>query len=130
MSDPVAWWEDYCGFQRGTMSEVGKERIRALYAHAKEEGRAEGMREAAELRTSPAPGTLPMPRELTAENGMKAALMGEFEIRVQQCGPNGREYTQTYPVDWNTIKKIYRKAVEVYEGQCNTPSPNERNSNG
>lgn len=65
----------------------------------------------------PAPGTLPMPRELTAENGMKMALSGEFSIR-----PNRDDDTE-YMVPWDTIKQIYRAAVNEYERQCNAPVP-------
>ncbi len=68
--------------------------------------------------------TVMMPRELTAENGAKAALMGEFSIQFpikcccdgedgdcEVCGGSG-EYTQTVNVPWTTIKEIYRAAVK------------------
>lgn len=71
-----------------------------------------------------------MPRSLTAENGAKALLMGEFfeEIEVRNplycgCGdcdmcndfPDEYEFvTQKVPVSWDTIKSIYAKIVSYY----------------
>lgn len=68
--------------------------------------------------------TVMMPRELTAKNGAKAALMGEFIIlfpmkchcnREQDdcevCGGSG-EYMQPVNVPWVTIKEIYAAAVK------------------
>ncbi len=67
-----------------------------------------------------------MPRELTAENGAKAALMGEFSetvtIDCRFCGGEGcpdcertGEAKIPVPVTWPTIKDIYRKAIEHCE---------------
>jgi hypothetical protein len=64
-----------------------------------------------------------MPRELTAENGAKALLIGEFHVETQVPNPDYDEFlddedeepqffTQQIPVPWDTIKKIYAKAVE------------------
>lgn len=83
---------------------------------------------ATEPPRSPA-GYVAMPRELTAENGAKALLIGEFfEELVIQCSEcsnidigvqdnchicDGRgEYSQTVPVQWSTIKDIYAMAVK------------------
>lgn len=68
--------------------------------------------------------TVIMPRELTAENGAKAALIGEFRIKFpmgcfckgededcEVCGGDG-EYMQPVNVPWTTIKEIYRAAVK------------------
>ena len=67
--------------------------------------------------------TVMMPRELTAENGAKAALMGEFVVRLPMrcdceesedcavCGGTG-EYMQPVNVPWVTIKAIYAEAVK------------------
>lgn len=55
-----------------------------------------------------------MPRELTAENGAKALLIGEFheyyEFYDEECG----EQTIDIPVQWTTIKEIYKKIVAHY----------------
>lgn len=73
------------------------------------------------------PDVVLMPRELTAENGAKAALSGEFTQRVPnplhcQCGEAdcemceaAHENTETMEVmiSWTTIKRIYRAAVKV-----------------
>lgn len=74
--------------------------------------------------------TVMMPMELTAENGAKALLSGEFYSEVvvecQECDGKGESmcndvceecggagtYTMRVPVSWTTIKEIYRKAVE------------------
>lgn len=74
--------------------------------------------------------TVTMPTELTAANGAKAALMGEFYVEVEEmcpccigtggeddedceeCAGNG-EVSRRVVIDWDTIKQIYRKAVET-----------------
>lgn len=77
-----------------------------------------------------------LPRKLTAENGAKALLMGEFfENRececpecfgtvgfspdVRPCGTcdgSGRFVEQT-PVSWTTIKSIYEMIVKNFENK-------------
>jgi hypothetical protein len=52
-----------------------------------------------------APDMVLLPRELTAENGAKAALIGEFGF------PLPGEYAV---VHWDTIKLIHRKVVELF----------------
>jgi len=71
-----------------------------------------------------------LPRTLTAENGAKALLSGEFaehdRLECPECiehGSNdtcetcsGNGYvTIDVPVSWITIKAIYKKIVEHYE---------------
>ena len=78
-----------------------------------------------------------MPETLTAENGAKAALIGEFhetfthecsecegsglgpacrysegETRCELCDGTG-ELVERIPVDWTTIKEIYKRAVAL-----------------
>lgn len=77
--------------------------------------------------------TVVMPRELTAENGAKSAMIGEFSVGefikcgccdqgnatddgddcddCEFCEGQGGYYIEI-PIDWNTIKAIYAKAVE------------------
>lgn len=70
-----------------------------------------------------------LPRSLTAENGAKALLIGEFhEICTMSCpecdgdedyGPcrvcNSHGYIKKQvPVEWDTIKRIYDKIVEHF----------------
>jgi len=69
-----------------------------------------------------------MPKELTAENGAKALLIGEFqetiELNCPECDDDGdpeceicegsTQYLQPVPVSWTTIKAIYKKAVEYF----------------
>ena len=76
--------------------------------------------------------TVLMPRELTAENGAKRLLSGEFfeEIEVScdcfamsddgnavdnccHCAGEG-SYTQKAPIEWTTIKEIYAMAVKHF----------------
>jgi hypothetical protein len=71
-----------------------------------------------------------MPTELTAENGAKHGLIGEFSVSdtlscaacwdESQDGNVGCEhcdglgfYEQKTEVDWTTIKEMYKKIVEV-----------------
>ena len=70
-----------------------------------------------------------MPKELTAENGAKSLLIGEFfeiiEVEClaygdichdedcKDCGGTGG-YTQKIPVRWTTIKQIYAMAVKEF----------------
>jgi hypothetical protein len=67
-----------------------------------------------------------LPRKLTAENGAKSLLMGEFSEKVQvacaQCADipedscpdcNGTGYVDgEVPVSWDTLKRIYAMVVE------------------
>lgn len=72
--------------------------------------------------------TVRLPRALTAENGAKALLIGEFFETVQRSCPEcdgddedveGCEtchgqgvVNQWVPVEWTTIKQIYKRIVE------------------
>lgn len=77
--------------------------------------------------------TVMMPRELTAENGAKALLIGELYSDItcacEGCDASGfahgnidgeiceectgaGSYTMRVPVSWSTIKEIYAKAVQ------------------
>lgn len=72
-----------------------------------------------------------LPRELTAENGAKALLIGEFfeEFDVPNpdyCGCDDCDYCEQHPdepedlpqpvpVSWTTIKAIYAKIVEHFD---------------
>jgi len=72
-----------------------------------------------------------LPRELTAENGAKALLIGEFhETRVFECPGCGGEDAEDCElcdgsgaqemklvVQWDTIKRIWRKAVQHFASQ-------------
>ena len=64
-----------------------------------------------------------MPKELTAENGAKALLIGEFHVETQVPNPDydpllddedeePEFFTAQIAVPWDTIKKIYAMAVE------------------
>lgn len=62
-----------------------------------------------------------MPRELTAENGAKALLIGEFHVEYEEVVTDeelhhnpelGETRTVKIPVPWSTIKAIYRMAAE------------------
>ncbi|ROQ53608.1 MULTISPECIES: hypothetical protein [Pseudomonas] len=77
-----------------------------------------------------------MPRRLTAENGAKALLLGEFKLEVTRecpecidleepaegceiCDGEG-EYAQRHTIPWEQIKFIYSEAVK---GLALQPSP-------
>lgn len=70
-----------------------------------------------------------MPKKLTAENGGKGALSGEFHVTnrivCQSCGGEGCEdcndeggWDAEIPVSWDTIKRIHEAAVEA----CSLPA--------
>lgn len=64
-----------------------------------------------------------MPKKLTAENGAKHLLIGEFFEQIERtcfcdndcdceiCGGTGR-YIDNVQVSWTTIKDIYKKIVQ------------------
>lgn len=56
-----------------------------------------------------------MPRGLTAENGAKAALMGEFHINREVTDDEGNEVTERINIPWATIKEIYSEAIRYFE---------------
>jgi len=72
-----------------------------------------------------------LPSSLTAENGAKALLIGEFfeEIEVwnpdacgcdeedcEDCEMEPEFYTRKVPVTWDTIKRIYDTVVKHFAG--------------
>lgn len=78
-------------------------------------------------------GFVPLPRALTAENGAKAELMGEFHETTrgtcEDCGgdgyPDGSDIPcetcdgecsieLKVPVSWDTIKQIHRRVVALF----------------
>lgn len=62
-----------------------------------------------------------MPKELTAENGAKAALIGEFYERIEVNNPDHANDPDDEPefvrydvqISWTTIKRIYKRCVEL-----------------
>lgn len=65
-----------------------------------------GTREEFARRVTEGDDTVRVPRELTAENGVKAVLMEEFR---RQAG-RGRVFDS----DWTTIKAIYKVAIKHF----------------
>ena len=80
------------------------------------------------IKEQPAPvvpdGYCIMPVALTAKNGAKWALSGEFstarEVTCPECEGDGcsdcdgrGDWYEDQAIDWTTIKEIYRRAVEV-----------------
>ena len=70
-------------------------------------------------------GWVMVPKRLTAENGAKAALIGEFSLEYSltchECFGEGCEdcsgegaWTNTVPIDWATIKDIWAKAIDHF----------------
>ncbi len=70
-------------------------------------------------------GYMMVPMRLTAENGAKAALLGEFNLEYtltchecfgegcDDCSGDGT-WTSTMPIDWTTIKEIWDKAINNF----------------
>lgn len=69
-----------------------------------------------------------MPRGLTAENGAKAALMGEFHINREVTDDEGNEATERIDVPWVTIKEIYSAVVKHFQASTKKQAvaPHER----
>ena len=59
-----------------------------------------------------------MPRSLTAENGAKALLIGEFNETYEAYDETEGDYNVDIPVQWTTIKDIYKKIVDHYEANA------------
>lgn len=70
-------------------------------------------------------GWVMVPKRLTAENGAKAALIGEFSLEYSltchECFGEGCEdcsgegaWTNAVPIDWSTIKDILAKAIDHF----------------
>lgn len=86
---------------------------------------ASGTDRSVEVRYVAPPGYVMVPKKLTAENGAKAALLGEFNLEYtltchecfgegcEDCNDEGR-WINSIPVDWTTIKAIWAKAVEHF----------------
>jgi hypothetical protein len=55
-----------------------------------------------------------VPIELTAENGMKKALIGEFREEVTRHDPENDEYWQEkITISWTTIKEIHKAMIKA-----------------
>lgn len=68
------------------------------------------------MSKSPVPSEkLLLPRKLTAENGAKYALIGEFFEEIEIKLEDGDEVMQRVPVSWTTIKAIWDRAVDHFE---------------
>ena len=56
-----------------------------------------------------------LPKELTAENGAKAYLVGEFGESIELYDPEEDDtYEKNIPIRWETIKAIYKKIVKRF----------------
>lgn len=61
--------------------------------------------------------TVLMPKKLTAENGSKGLMMGEFFEYVEI-----EDTRVEVPVSWTTIKRMYDKLVEYHTAPELTPN--------
>lgn len=64
-----------------------------------------------------------LPRKLTAENGAKAALIGEFHETYYVMCEDGEEHPVNVPVTWDTIKRIWDAAVAHFDRTAQVSSP-------
>jgi len=55
-----------------------------------------------------------LPRKLTAENGAKTLLSGEFSESVGVVNEDGDEHNDEVPVRWTNIKRIYDMVVAYF----------------
>lgn len=49
-----------------------------------------------------------MPTKLTAENGAKKALIGEFQVEYEYTNQEGYDELAEIDIPWTTLKDIYR----------------------
>lgn len=75
-----------------------------------------------------------LPTELTAENGAKALLVGEFKEthEINVFNEEGEEvtYLTEVPVSWSTIKDIYKRIVEHYTRNSQSSAINDKSPIG
>lgn len=94
---------------------------------------ASGPDRTVEVRYVAPPGYVMVPMRLTAENGAKGALCGEFsetkfvncpecfgDDECETCDGSGR-IEITVPVTWTTIKEIWAKGVEHFAAAPQSP---------
>lgn len=88
-------------------------------------------------RTTVVPeGFLLMPGQITAENGAKGLMLGEFKVEHQATCPDCQEgdadpeceicqgevqYTQLVTVPWDTVKEMYARAVKHLSAPAGPP---------
>lgn len=128
--EPVAWlwrWSDDAeGFWRYSEERIeasGSAKVKPLFA-------------APQLPAVP-DGWVMVPRKLTAENGAKGALMGEFleskyisctecfgDDDCESCDGSGRVKVDV-TVSWGTIKRIYSSSIDLFckEGAAIAAAP-------
>jgi len=99
------------------------ERLREIFRSVSQEELREGLQIAVRVANK-SNDTVILPRTLTAENGAKGLLIGEFEETIELACPCSGEdmdcrlcegsgtYVQEVPVQWTTIKDIYKLIVE------------------
>lgn len=124
---------EFCGGDIQLLSRI-QCRIDEACRAAMLQGKAEPVSQAHTLPE----GYCAMPKRLTAENGAKGALSGEFHvthrITCQSCGGEGCEdcneeggWDGEIPIGWDAIKLIYGAAVE----SCALPAaPQQEADNG
>lgn len=119
---PVAWTDEQ------ELRDVAKDGCGYLFTVNPITPNADPRRVIKLYSTPPAPvvpdGYCIMPVALTAKNGAKWALSGEFstarEVTCPECEGDGcsdcdgrGDWYEDQSIDWTTIKEIYRRAVEV-----------------
>lgn len=64
-----------------------------------------------------------LPKKLTAENGAKALLIGEFYHQKHFTDHDGSDVSIDIVVPWHVIKEIYSKIVEELGKEMATNDP-------
>lgn len=64
-----------------------------------------------------------LPKALTAENGAKYALIGEFKFPITITDSEGDERSQMVAVPWDIIKDIHKRVVELFAAPTPAASP-------
>jgi hypothetical protein len=74
------------------------------------------IREALTIVVGTHPDLVVVPRKLTAENGYKYLMIGEFFEYIEQTDDEGSDTAVKVQVGWDTIKRIHDKIVAAQEG--------------
>lgn len=108
-SKPSAWSYEEHVWSAGLGNYVWREKLESEEPDASSEN-IRNIKPLYDYTKVAAEGMVLVPERLTAENGAKYALAGEFYVSTR-----GR----AVPIPWDTIKEIHKKMVEHFKEESN-----------